>query len=212
MGFLIIINFILVLFAIFATIILYIRQNQLLELEKKYKQLNEQLEDSMSSFFMQMQEENETFIKKLKELQSNRDSLMQAQDSPFHIENRETRLSPEHQLNNDVISIKKPPLYSGIKSYQKMQEISKLTESEKASDKQVDKEVAVQDIEQKADINNGVMEENEVLTEHEMAIKQIKEPLKAGKTVEEIAKQLNRGKTEVELLIKFSPELQELQK
>ena len=50
-------------------ILLFKRQTQLLNLEKKYSQLNEQLEDSMSSFFMQMQEENEAFIKKLKEIQ-----------------------------------------------------------------------------------------------------------------------------------------------
>ena len=51
MEFLSIINFLLVIIVIFAIILLFKRQNQLLDLEKKYRQLNEELEDSMSSFF-----------------------------------------------------------------------------------------------------------------------------------------------------------------
>ena len=69
MGLLTILNLILVLLASFAIIILFIRQNQLLHLEKKYQQLNEELEETIANFFIQMKEENERFLEKFQQVQ-----------------------------------------------------------------------------------------------------------------------------------------------
>lgn len=211
MGFLIIINFLLSLIAIFATIILFNRQTKFTELEKKYKQLNEQFEDSMSSFFMQMQEENEAFIKKLKEIQSNSapsEQVFEKNHRPS-IENNERIQQIENNIYNDSISIKSPPLYSGVKMYQQMLNINSEKEAGNYAKNSLlnknDDEVKYTDT---LHVEN---DQNEVLNPHDLEIKQIKELLMAGETVETIAKRLDKGKTEVELLIKFSSELREIQ-
>ena len=211
MGFLIIINFLLSLIAIFATIILFNRQTKFTELEKKYKQLNEQFEDSMSSFFMQMQEENEAFIKKLKEIQSNSAPSEQVSEKNHRpsIENNERIQQIENNIYNDSISIKSPPLYSGVKMYQQMLNINSEKEAGNYAKNSLlnknDDEVKYTDT---LHVEN---DQNEVLNPHDLEIKQIKESLMAGETVETIAKRMDKGKTEVELLIKFSPELREIQ-
>lgn len=211
MGFLIIINFLLSLIAIFVTIILFNRQTKFTELEKKYKQLNEQFEDSMSSFFMQMQEENEAFIKKLKEIQSNSAPSEQVSEKNHRpsIENNERIQQIENNIYNDSISIKSPPLYSGVKMYQQMLNMNSEKEAGNYAKNSLlnknDDEVKYTDT---LHVEN---DQNEVLNPHDLEIKQIKELLMAGETVETIAKRLDKGKTEVELLIKFSPELREIQ-
>ncbi|NCU16505.1 hypothetical protein [Pallidibacillus pasinlerensis] len=211
MGFLIIINFLLSLIAIFATIILFNRQTKFTELEKKYKQLNEQFEDSMSSFFMQMQEENEKFIRKLKEMKSESEPFEQVSEKnqPSSIENSERIQQFENNIYNDSISIKSPPLYSGVKMYQQMLNMNSEKEAGNyANDSLVNKDDGKV---KNTEIKNDEIDRHEVLNPHDLEIKQIKELLMAGETVETIAKRLDKGKTEVELLIKFSPELREIQ-
>ncbi len=64
MVYLIVLTLIISLLALFAVIILYIRQNRLFHIEKRYKQLNDELEASVSAFIIEMKEENEAFINK----------------------------------------------------------------------------------------------------------------------------------------------------
>lgn len=197
MEFLSIINFLLVIIVIFAIILLFKRQNQLLDLEKKYRQLNEELEDSMSSFFIQMQEENEAFIKKLKEVQTRQVSSEEKQHLTF--ENSKTE-------NNGKRSVESQPFYAAIKTYENMQDTAKQSVTDNTNEHVNEEDIV--DWNGKEHIESN---KNKVLTEHEFEKEQIKELLKAGKTVEEVAKILDKGKTEIELIIKFSPELYKLQ-
>lgn len=180
MIYLIVITLLISLIALFSVIILFIRQNRLFEIERRYNDLMKQLDESVSSFLLQMKEENESFINKFKEMQQD------GSNDDLH----ETEINSE-ELNNESIVYKEPdlhiegtPIYSGIKEYQKA--IKRTTEHNQVqtSNQQVDK-----------------AENN-----YENDLKKINELLNAGYSIDEIAKSLNKGKTEVELIIKLSPD------
>lgn len=184
MVYLIVLTLIISLLALFAVIILYIRQNRLFHIEKKYKQLNDELEASVSAFLIEMKEENEAFINKIKQLQSS-DKKNETIEPVISITEPNGENIITHGTDYQVHPVS-PPLYAGIKEYQK----------------------AVKQTTDGPEKETNVRKEDpfEAQSAADSDLHKIKQLLNAGYSIDEIAKTLHKGKTEIELLIKFSPD------
>lgn len=177
MGILIIFTLIISVLSLFTVIILFIRQNRLFHLEQKYKQLQNELEQSITSFLIEIREENDKFLRNLEQVK------------PVKV--NKTKLDNHEKMNNDKLDnhiqstdleIKDLPNYSGLKEY-----------------KTIAKQVKNND-------KNALIKD--VKNEYDEEMNKIIRLVDDGYSIEEIAKSLNKGKTEVELLIKFSSSLQ----
>lgn len=187
MGFIDVLNLILICLLILSVILLYLRQNRLVDLEKRYEQLNRELEDSIASFFTQLQEENEAFLSNFKRLQMEENIQQKAAKL------NESLPKQESLIENEQIDIIQPHIISkktALHAYQKNQN---QTEIKEEIITQQDKELPIEKTEA---INN---QEEEPGVDFE----KINTMLKSGAPLETIAKQLNMGVTELELMLKF---------
>jgi uncharacterized membrane-anchored protein YhcB (DUF1043 family) len=176
MEVLLILNVLATASCIFMIVILYLRQNRLMETEKNNKKIQSELEELFTSYLLEMKEENDSFLRKVKNLV---DEKIENHDKPY-----EQTTKPATELTEEV----PPPL----KNIQML--------SAKKAYKKVKKDP---NTEEKDRLNEKVKGENEL---HSMNTV-LKEALKLqneGLSIDEIAKQLNKGKTEIELLLKFS--------
>ncbi|WAA13579.1 hypothetical protein [Fervidibacillus halotolerans] len=167
MDFLMVVNFILVIFAFFLIILLFLRQNRYHDLEKKFERLNREMEEMISSFLIEMKEENDQFLGKLRQLKK--------QQQPF--DGRKEEGKYEKHIGNE----------------RKELEEDNESKEKKSSSKQASPPVHDESV--------------QTIKEHDRLLNDVKQLLESGYTVEEIAKQLKKGKTEIELLIKFTPSL-----
>lgn len=187
MGFFIGINLILTVVLIFAVLLLFLRQNRLIELEKKYDKLNRDLENSIAAFLIEIREENEEFLKKFKE------TMEQKSYS-------ENNITPDKEIFETAPKIKKRKELEDDQG-----------EIVLSSEKIVENNIEEQPFEERrtqADKESA----NAALLNHEDLKRKVKTLLESGFSIEEIAKHLNRGKTEISLLIKFDPELLSIEK
>lgn len=187
MGFFIGINLILTVVLIFAVLLLFLRQNRLIELEKKYDKLNRDLENSIAAFLIEIREENEEFLKKFKE----------TMEQKSYSENNITLDKEIFETAPKIKKSKEPEDDQGeiVLSSEKIVENNIEEQPFEERRTQADKESA-----------------NAALLNHEDLKRKVKTLLESGFSIEEIAKHLDRGKTEISLLIKFDPELLSIEK
>ncbi|KMJ58662.1 hypothetical protein AB685_12360 [Bacillus sp. LL01] len=149
-----IVNFALTLLAIFFIILLFIKFSKVQQLEQDYRRLIQEAEDTISSYVMELKEENSAFLKRL---------------------NENTR-----QKNSEVMD----------RFDERESELSAIDVKELLAQENVQEAVEEPTIQQNAF--------------EEWSLKdQVKYLIDEGLTSEEIAKKLNKGKTEIELLLKF---------
>src|SRR5690606_37045265 len=102
MAFLIFILFILNIFLIFAVIILYTRQNKLVEFEKDQQKLKTESEEMLIGFLMELKEENEQFIKKVSEIQEQK---QQGETVDYSNADNQEFQADEEQLKQQDVNI-----------------------------------------------------------------------------------------------------------
>jgi hypothetical protein len=150
--------------------ILFIRYSQLSELEKKQEKMMKEFETVITSFLLEMKEENELFLQKLQK-QGEQKSKMEKLNQPSRSSTLEKEIRPPQiEQVKDVIEI------SGSKMF--VSERSKPEKGEKIGT-------------------------NEPPDPMETLLAQVQILQNEGLSIEEIAKKLNKGKTEIELLLKF---------
>ncbi|MGM7635815.1 DUF6115 domain-containing protein [Bacillus sp. Hm123] len=147
----IMISLILNAVALFAIILLFLRQNRLFDLKNQQQKITQEMEGMMDAYLLEMKEENEKFIEQL----SQKAPVNEAKPSPVQ---EQERLIPNLQRAR------------AVKGYKAASSTSDHTPSAKENPF-----------------------EDEIALLH-----------KQGFTAEEIAKKLKKGKTEVELALKFS--------
>ena len=148
----IIILFLLNFITIFAVILLYMRQNRLIELEKQQHKNNEKSAELLSSFLYEIKEENERFMEKIA-----------------------TKDITEQDVTNVVN-----------------------TEQEKTT--------TFDHVEDDASTENVLADlfvYDQIEAQEEPFVQQVKKLQNQGLSIEQIAKKLNKGKTEIDLLLKF---------
>jgi len=158
--------------AFYFIIVLYVKYSNMKNLSDTQRQILEETENSMTSFLIDMKDENEKFINTLLRSSNervsnpiNEDSIELNQDS---YSEREQKPKVPNKTEIEVSSNELPGHLSGIDD---MEDIVEITQTSN---------------------KNKLPFEIEALNLY-----------KQGYTVEQIAKRLNKGKTEVELLLKF---------
>lgn len=150
-----IVNFALILLAIFFIILLFIKLSKVQQLEQEYRTLIQEAEDTITSYVLELKEENSTFLQKLS-YQKPSESRVDKQEC---IDTREEDLT-EGDLRD-------------------------LLTQEKVREDEM-----------------GTLVEEKPFEEWNYK-DQVKHLCEQGLSSTEIAKKLNKGKTEIELLMKF---------
>lgn len=186
---------------LFCIVILYLRQNRLLEVEKKQEKLMKEMEEVISSYLLEMTEENDEFIKKVKELIA-REPLPSSENNLVkpvkHSVENEEKVSTETQP-----TLRKGTVYQAVQAYKNVKKVD-----ESSSDDVVLPPITKEEIIEHTPIpdkKTGPAEKGKQSSDlyaqsfyYQALLLQ-----KQGLSTEDIARRLNKGKTEIELLLKL---------
>lgn len=203
--FLLVISLLLNGIAIFAIVLLFARQNRLLEVEKAQKKMKTEMEDLISAYLAEMKAENEAFIDRFQRLHET--SRSAGMENPSTLPGQITKQT-EHRQNTAGVNGNEWIVKAG-KAF-KQQAVQAY--------KGFAKEVSSQQVganHKTADTNDDLSStDNELLTDSDLReppvdlprdlfVRQIVTMQQQGLSIEEIAKKMDKGKTEIELLLKF---------
>lgn len=198
--FFIIVSLMLNVLSLLAIIILFLRQNKIMKIEERQKAAIKEMEEIISSYILEMKDENERFIKGVKQMNEERDK----QKFPF----KETKSEHKNFNNSNGKTVEKTAGFEkhknsqAIKAYQiqnkKHQGTDSIQEPLNENIFQGYKEIE----EDCVNMNDNVIVEKKIDQEKPL-LEQILSLQKQGLTEEEMAKKLNKGKTEIALLLKF---------
>jgi len=199
MSFALIISFILHAITFFIIVILYSHVTRLKETETRTKALVEEAEAFMTSALVEMKEQNELLLKQIKEerakLPRSKEAVVQLQKERSPVERDKQQRKPVEKQNQPenkqekqqerpkTINVVSEPTKEDLKELLQVEEES---ESPRMRSPLTPKEVAKLSVEEVAELVNSLQKE--------------------GLTLDEIAKYLHKGKTELELLLRFRQE------
>ncbi|MBT2681381.1 hypothetical protein J7E38_20660 [Bacillus sp. ISL-35] len=185
--FLLLLSLILNAAAIFAIILLYLRQNRLVEAEKKQEKIISEMEEIFSSYLYELKEENDKFL----ELMTNTNIQVNTGKEEMHPDETNMGSQKDPEVRNHKIQQHRPG--KGISYHAARQAYHKAGES--ITVPPGDTELT--------EIDNGQPADPEPKTKEISLIDQVTAMRHQGLTIEEIARDLDKGKTEIELLLKF---------
>ena len=185
-NFLLFLSITLNLLGFLCIILLYLRQNKLINMERVQAKNLEEMEDVISSFVEQIKAENDQFIEKITTMKP-----------------KEPKISSPKKIELDKAIEFKPKVLKTNKAY--LDKYKSTQQETFPRGGQADK------------IENDDMEEllNLILPAEKVEVKELEvekektlldqavELQEQGKTIEDIARKLDKGKTEIELLLKF---------
>lgn len=225
-SFLLLFSFILNGIALLAIIILYLRQNRLLETEEKLNHTFKETETLISSYLFEMKEENEAFMDRFHKMIEEESSKKQTSfTEPSSHDDQEEVLFFQH--NNEQTDHNKLPNIEHTSRLQAINTYKKLSNQATKSNISLNKQPkSRQTDEPNHSSERFINEQKEKQTEEQtikttetkQAFQQLQQALEkkettvydeiillqqSGLSIEEIAKKLNRGKTEVELILKL---------
>ncbi|MBS4198982.1 hypothetical protein KHA93_04850 [Bacillus sp. FJAT-49732] len=151
------------IFLILAVVILFQRQNRFIEMERNQRKIQQESEEMLSAFLLEIKEENKSFISK------------------FYHTKQDDR-SDEQPIDIDIHRSKDEPIRT-------------LTQEEPITSETYSRMLASEVYQKSSD--------NKRDSEEKTFIEQVDALSQKGLTSSEIAKHLKKGKTEVELLLKF---------
>lgn len=185
--FLLLLSLILNAAAIFAIILLYLRQNRLVEAEKKQGKIISEMEEIFSSYLFELKEENDKFL----ELMSNSNIKVNTDkaEKPAEVTDMESQKDPE--ARDHEIQQQRPG--KGISYHAARQAYHKASETTTVPPGDTDE----------AEIDSGQTADPAPETKELSLFDQVTAMRHQGLTIEEIARDLDKGKTEIELLLKF---------
>lgn len=177
-GLLIFLLFVLNAILAFAIVLLFQRQNRLLEMEKKESQIQKESEALLTAFLIELKEENEQFISKINNLR---------REMSIHASGNEINgdVNREYEVYTDEVN------QLNTKGYSRMQAVQAY-------------KVNTQEETLPENSNEETLEQIEDKKEYSEAVYEL---YKQGMTIDQIAKKMKKGKTEVELLLKFHDDL-----
>ncbi|WP_338469828.1 hypothetical protein R4Z10_13530 [Niallia sp. XMNu-256] len=195
-GFLVTVSLTLNLLAFIIIAILFLRQNKLIKMEENLKNPIVEMEDIISAYLLQMKEENDRFISQVNQLNKesqnhsslNNDADTKVSEKPS--EQNDVEIDSLDFQENDRLNLGKALSNQAMIAYQKQNE--KITSNLNKS--------------------SGIMDKNTAKFEQGYTYsigEQIKQLKNEGYSIEDIAKKLNKGKTEIELLLKFQGNIRE---
>lgn len=201
MGIFIAILFILLLICFYFLVLLNMKINRFKETERKQELLIEEMEAAITSFLTDIEDENKKLVQSLREInqQSNQkeqveesmgilktndalstDSIIREQELIKEIRTSASNGASKKEATKKVEETFDTPTFNTPRVYAKNAYGSQKQPTITKEQEPVEKKQAVQTIEQR-----------------------VKDMYVRGIPIEEIAKQLHKGKTEIELLLKF---------
>jgi hypothetical protein len=198
--FFLILSLIFNILAFLAIINLYLRQNRFIQLEKKQEKMMQELEEVMSTFMLEIKEENEQFMNRLQQIGTHKDDeekksgeTSEPNSSKHHIKRKQT----EH-----AFKIGKAASFQAVKAYKK-----NVYDSQKPIKKGKSIPLTDDSFEIASANDDRFLDKNQEIDQKDDDVKSLLYEAillqKKGLSLEDIAKKLNKGKTEIELLLKF---------
>lgn len=189
--------------------ILFLRQNKLIKMEENLKKPINEMEEVISAYILQMKEENDRFIQRIIELKKDGEGSQLSSTNSFGevsnaIEHEDLQASqnPFDQANHQQSQMDSTENYTSL--------IGKTISNQavKAYRKQTQRESETKPLGRDKE-----MIEQRGNDDHtdgdELIIQQISRLRNQGYSIDDIAKKLNKGKTEIDLLLKFQENIQE---
>ena len=199
----IIFSFILHFISLFAIVVLYLRQNRYVESEKEMKKMKTELEEVLQSYLLEMQEENKLMLVNIKSI--NKQSV-----KPVKSQKKNSVATSEQEAisNNNISKVAASQAYeSALKNNPKSNEY--IPPFEDVQDK-IEVSIATNE---KESISQKEKKKDEktpfaTIIDDQVKVNEMAQKLaQEGYSIEEIAKKLHKGKTEVELMLKFYSEI-----
>lgn len=202
---LIITLFVIQLITIFIIILLSGKLAKFKELEIRQNQLVEEMDNAISVYLIEMKEENNRLIEELKEATVSIPAKPAVQ--PFTQTQPQVEVAPIATVNakkifdeiaeNEVKKEKTPP-QTEVPEFEKrkfvpVQQAANAYSKQKV---QTDKQSELEQVEDE-------LFAKELVKQQQTVEQQVVAHYRAGKSIEEIARMMQRGKTEIELLVKF---------
>ncbi|MEH7122829.1 hypothetical protein V7127_06205 [Bacillus sp. JJ1773] len=192
--FLLLISLFLNVLALFSIIILFLRQNRFLQVEKKQEKMIQEMEEVISAYLVQMKEENDDFIKRIGHIERNAQSSNNAESRKTI---KKAQDEPGLERNISLHSRKgKVNAYSAAKAYKQSAVVPS-----NSSNRTVRDEIELPPLEIDpifAEVNEKENSQEQSLLNDILLLKN------QGYNETEIAQKLNKGKTEINLLLKFN--------
>ena len=171
----IVVLFILQILAFFFIVLLQVKIARFNQLEEKQNRLMRDMDTTISAYLLQMREENDRFIAQLTATKPSGPVVVKAESSVDFVEATEVPLPK--------VEVKKPrvvmPKKTVAKAYQQ------------------------QETHTTPKVEEAVVQKEQESSSAPMLVQQAISLQEQGLTIEEIAKRLQKGKTEIELLLKF---------
>ncbi|MFD2443549.1 hypothetical protein ACFSO7_06055 [Bacillus sp. CGMCC 1.16607] len=191
--FFIIISLLLNFVAFFVILILFQRQNKLFEVEKNQEKLVKEMEEVIASYLMEMKEDNERFIEKINQINQSRNMKVESKvEEKRQSQHTYSEESAHNKLTEKLESTSARPVYA----VSRVQIANAYKQNQYPQIKKDESNSVLSDI----PINtNGI----ETVSIKKSILEEILLLQNQGYSEEEIAKKLNKGKTEIQLLLKF---------
>lgn len=173
MGFLLTVSFLIHGLSLFCIILLYMQVTKVKRIERLYQQNINKMEAAMGSYLAEFQEQNEQFLRQLRERSTSLSSEVEKSSVKSPLVDKE-------DVPAQRVDLKSEPSQS-------LHELLSIEENQKHIRTSFD-ELTTDQIQ---DLSGEEIKEFSVYLKRK------------GLTIEEIAKHLHRGKTEIELLLKF---------
>lgn len=177
------------------------RQNRYIDLEKKQEALMKEMDELFSTYMIEMKDENEKFLQELQSINLNRklpENSSPSIEKKLKMENKQPNM--QDNSRKDESPYPKGTVFQAVKAYSNSKKIQPKTFQDSSSQTHVTSEKEPQ---------AQVPAKNEQGDSMESMLKKAQDMQKQGLSIEDIAKRLDRGKTEIELLLKFHQNHQE---
>lgn len=199
--FFIIVSIMLNILLLLAVVILYVRQNKLFGMEEMQKRTLKEMEELISAYLLEMKEENEQFINRVKEIDiRNNDQGISTIVLPKSNAKQNSAMKLEKKQDDSFSTrLGKTVNLHAVKAYEK-QKIEQIAKENNMPTTIIDRTKISE--EQEKEIQKRTNESVNVVN-GESLIDQILTLKNKGLSEDEMAKKLNKGKTEISLLLKF---------
>ncbi|WP_394137081.1 hypothetical protein [Cytobacillus oceanisediminis] len=195
-AFLLALSLLLNIIALLAFTLLFLRQNKLMETEKKQEKMFNEMEEVISTYLVQMKEENDDFINRVSQLKIN--ALRLKDESKEKLAKTQENMEESEKPNR----LAKASAYQAVRAYKKNTQPDSQADEKMESDSGSVNEASALKVEKQRE-SEGQKHHAPSLLDNVLLLR------KQGLTEDEIAKTLGKGRTEVALMLKFRQNQQE---
>jgi hypothetical protein len=204
MIFLVIISIAFNMIAFLLIAILFLRQNKLIKMEENLKEPIKEMEDLMSTYLFQLKDENERFIQNVKGFKKDNNDLKSTsvKFSPIKLEHVEEKSlqsfeNKEVPIDRKADQLDSPENFTSLIGKTISNQAVKAYQSQNQNTKKEIVEIDRETTEQGETNQEPLINSNQIDGDLVLHLQ------KQGYSLETIAKKLNRGKTEIELYLRF---------